>query len=182
MVTSYDLLTFRIDKQFFAIAVEPIVQIVSMATITPIPQASRIAKGIINLHGEVVPVVDLRRHLGKPESHYQVHTPIIVIKISGHIVGLIVDEVNDVINLQATLINHPSDILPEELREVVLLSGVVYTPEGVVLILDPEQLFQTDQVQELAKASEFILERVHSGTSGLASSLNKNVSEPIKEA
>jgi purine-binding chemotaxis protein CheW len=163
MVTFYNLLTFHIDDQLFAIDVEPVEQIVSMVTITPIPQASSIAEGIINVHGEAVPVVDLCRHLGKPGRQLQYHTPIILMKIKEHTVGLIVDSVNDVVSLQAMYIVHPSDILPEELRDASILNGVAYTPAGVVLMLDPDQLFQPDQFQTLARASEYLLELVNSG-------------------
>ena len=163
MVTSHNLLTFHIDEQLYALAVEPIVQIVSMVTITPIPQASSVAEGIINVQGKAVPVVDLCRHLGKPRCQYRIHTPIILMKIKEHLVGLIVDSVSDVVSLQATSIIHTRDILPEELRDASLLNGVAYTLEEVALILDPDQLFQPGQVQVLAKASEFLIELINSG-------------------
>lgn len=156
MAKTYNLLTFHIDEQHYALPVECVVQIVSMATITPIPQASSIAEGIINVHGEAVPVVNLRSHLSKPRCRYEFHTPIMLIKIKQHMVGLIVDVVNDVINLQATEVVHPIAILPDELRDVSLLNGVANTLEGVVLILDPEQLFNPDQVQGLVMASTYL--------------------------
>lgn len=163
MVAFFNLLTFYIGEQLYALAVEPVVQIVSMVTITPIPQASAIAKGIINVHGEAVPVVDLCRHLGKSDSHFYYHTPIILINIKEHLVGLIVDSVSDMLSVPATSIVHPSDILPEGLCTAPLLIGLVYTPEGAVLMLNPDQLFQPDQVRMLAKASEFLVEGVPSG-------------------
>ena len=157
-----NLLTFHVDEQLYALPVECVVQIVSMVTITPIPQASSIAEGIINVHGEAVPVVNLRDHLSKPRCRYEFHTPIVLIQMKAHLVGLIVDRVNDVVGLQATDIVHPTDMLPDELHNIPILNGVAYTPEGVVLILDPEQLFNPDQIQALAMASIYLNEKITS--------------------
>jgi purine-binding chemotaxis protein CheW len=163
MITLSNLLIFQIDEQRYAIAVDPVVQIVPMATIISISQASSIAEGVINVHGKVVPVVDLRRHLGKSRRPLHFHTPIILINIKEHLVGLIVDDVDNVVSLQASQIVHPDEILPEDLYDSTLLIGVAYTPEGVVLVLDPDQFFHPGQLQVLAEAAEFLLEQVKSG-------------------
>lgn len=163
MANLHNLLTFHVDAQLYALPVECVVQIVSMVTITPIPQASSIAEGIINVHGEVVPVVNLRSHLSKPRRQYDFYTPIILIKIEEHTIGLIVDVVNNVISQLATDIVHPTEMLPDELRNISLLNGVAYTPEGVMLILDPEELFKPEQIQALCMASIYLHEMISGG-------------------
>ena len=163
MVTSLNLLTFYVDERMHAFAVEHIENIISMVTIKPISQASSITEGIINVHGEAVPVVDLSRFLGKPKFHYNFHTPIILINIKGHLVGLIVESVNDVISVPSTSIIHPKDILPEDLQDAALIDSVAYTASTFVLILNPNHLFHPDQIQVLSEASGYLIELVNSG-------------------
>ena len=62
------LVTFRLDSQTYALPIEPLVQIIEMVTITPIPQINSSVEGMINLRGTAVPVVNLGRHFGLPDT------------------------------------------------------------------------------------------------------------------
>lgn len=151
-----NLLTFLIDQQTYALAIEPIWKIVSMVTITPVPQASSLAEGVINVEGEAVPVVDLRTHLGLPRREYLDYTPIILMEFQQRLVGLVVDEVKDVLGFKASEMSRPEDILPAELHNAALLVGVIYQSTKPVLVLDAEQIFQLDQVEALMKVVEYL--------------------------
>ena len=181
-VAIHNLLTFHVDSQLYAIPIEPVAQVVSMVTITPIPQASNLTEGVINVHGEVVPVVDLHRHLGKQKIPYHFHTPIILTKIQECLLGLIVEDVSDVISLPAEQITHPGDILPKELHNETVLSGVTYLPQGAVLILDPDQLFHTDQLQVLALASEYLVKDTNTGNEKTGASKSRSRRPRSKKA
>jgi purine-binding chemotaxis protein CheW len=157
------LVAFRLDQQTYALHIEPIVQIIEMVTIMPIPQISNRVEGVINVRGAPVPVVNLRRYLGLPEAALQLHTPIILAQVSKLMVGLIVDEVLDVLNLPGGQIAHPAEILPEGLGEAPILQGLAHTPDGMVLLLNLEHLFLPHQAQALAQAVETLPEAVVRG-------------------
>lgn len=154
-VDQRNLVAFRLEQQTYALPIEPVAQIIEMVTITPIPQVNRSSmEGVINVRGATVPVVNLGRHLGLPEAPLQLHTPLILIQTDGRMVGLIVDEVIDVLNLPADQIARPADFLPEGLGGAPILQGLAHTPDGMVLLLDPDHLFLPSQVQALVQAME----------------------------
>jgi len=146
------LVTFRLAEQTYALPIEPVVRIIEMVTIMPIPQVDDIVEGIINVHGKAVPVLNLRRHFGLPEAPLQLHTPIILVLFGGQMLGLIVDEVMDVLSLSSEQISRVSDILPEGLSEVPILQGLAHIQNEMVLLLNVEHLLSPGHVQALARA------------------------------
>jgi purine-binding chemotaxis protein CheW len=149
-----NLVTFRLDRQTYALPIEPIVQIIEMVTITPIPQVNHSVEGVINVRGASIPVVNLRRHLGLPEAKlheskppYGLHTPIILVQVGERTVGLIVDQVAEVLDVSASQITCPADLLPEGLSDAPLLQGLMQAPGGAVLLLDLAALFGPGQAK-----------------------------------
>ncbi len=149
-----NLVVFQLEQQTYALPIESVVQIIEMVTITPIPQVNRLMEGVINVRGVAVPVVNLRCHLGLPEAPLQLHTPIILIQVSGRMIGLIIDEGIDVLSLPADRIARPADFLPQGLSVAPILQGVAHARNGMALLLDPEHLFLPDQVEALIQAVE----------------------------
>jgi len=145
--TVHHLVTFRLDRQTYALPIEPIVQIIEMVAITPIPQVNPAVEGVINVRGTAVPVVNLRCHLGLPEAKLQLHTPIILVQTGERMVGLIVDQVADVLNISADQITRPKDMLPDGLSDAPLLQGLMHTSQGAVLLLDLERLWASKPAQ-----------------------------------
>ena len=150
-----NLVAFQLDRQTYALPIEPIVQIIEMVAITPIPQVNPAVEGVINVRGTAVPVINLRCQLGLPEAKLQLHTPIILVRTGERMVGLIVDQVADVLNISADQITRPQDMLPDELSDVPLLQGLTHTSQGALLLLDLEHLLASNQAQ-LAQALEAI--------------------------
>ncbi len=93
------LLTFRLGKQIFALPITHIQQIIEMVSITPIPDLNEYVEGVINFHGAVVPVVDLNQFLEQTKTTRGLHTPIVIASLYDRLLGIIVDEVIDVVNL-----------------------------------------------------------------------------------
>lgn len=179
-----NLMAFRLDQQTYALPIEPIVQIIEMVTITPIPQVSNTVKGVISVRGAPVPVVNLRRYFGLPEAALQLHTPIVLVQVDELMVGLIVDEVLDVLSLPGSQITHPADILPEGLGKAPVLQGLAHTPDGTVLLLDLGHLFLPDQAQTLAQAAGTLPETivpVPSTDKGKKTSRETHLDEPDLE-
>jgi purine-binding chemotaxis protein CheW len=143
---------FRLHQQIYALPIEAIVQVISMVTITPIPRSHPVIMGIINLRGAAVPVISLHRFLGLPEPRLQVHTPLILIRFGAQVIGVIADEVLDVIQFGLEQIIHPQEILPEGLKDIPNLHGIVYFQQRVVLLIELEQLFISERGRGLAEA------------------------------
>ena len=148
-----NLVAFQLDRQTYALPIEPIVQIIEMVAITPIPQVNPAVEGVIDVRGTAVPVVNLRCQLGLPEAKLQLHTPIILVQTGERMVGLIVDQVADVLNIGADQITRPKDMLPDGLSDAPLVQGLTYTAQGALLLLDLEHLLASNQAQ-LAQALE----------------------------
>ncbi len=138
------LVTFKLDHQTFALPIEPIERIVEMVAVTPIPQAHRSILGVINVRGTVVPVVHLGRHLGLPETDVRLDTHVILVGVGGRSIGLVVDQVMDVLNLTSSQIIAPADILPDGLGDAPLLRGLVQTQAGTLMLLNLDYLFRPD--------------------------------------
>jgi purine-binding chemotaxis protein CheW len=151
-----NLVAFRLEKQTYALPIEPIVQIVEMVAITPIPQLDAVIEGVINVHGEAVAVVKLRRHFGLSDTPLQLNTPILLTRIGEQTIGLIVDEVTDVFNLPTDQVVQLGEILPKELGNAPIFRGLTYVADDAVLMLDPDQLFRPDQLEILAKAASLL--------------------------
>jgi len=133
-------------------------QIISMIAITPIPQVSDVVEGIINVHGKIVPVVNLGHHLGLQKTPLQLYTPILLVKIGEGTVGLIVDKVTDVLSFSGEQITRPADILPEGLGQAPVLQGLTYNEKNMVSLLDLDHLFRPGQMQALTQAIEALSE------------------------
>jgi purine-binding chemotaxis protein CheW len=155
-----NMVAFRLGQQAYALPIEPIIQIIDMVAITPIPQLSEVVEGVINVHGEVVAVVKLRRHFDLEDAPLQLNTPILLTRISGQTIGLIVDEVTNVLNLPADRIVQLGEILPEELGDAPIFRGLTYVADDATLMLDPDQLFRPDQLEVLAQAVEMLQEAI----------------------
>lgn len=149
-----NLVVFRLARQSYALPVERVTQIISMVAITPIPQVSDVVEGIINVHGTIVPVVNLGHHLGLQKTALQLYTPILLAQMNEGMVGLIVDEVTNVFSFSDDQIARPVDILPEGLGQAPVLQGLTYNEENMVSLLDLDYLFLPEQMQALTQAME----------------------------
>lgn len=93
------VLTFRTNEQVYGLPVTAVSQLIEMVAITPVPEAPPTIQGVINVHGEIVPVMDLRLRLGLPFKPYHLRTPIILMQANGRSLALVVDEVKTVIDI-----------------------------------------------------------------------------------
>lgn len=126
-------LTFIIEKQLFAIPIYDVVQIVGMQKITDMPDSPNYVKGIINIRGSIIPVIDFRLRLGKQEKEYNERTCIIVTNIDIQEIGLVVDEVDSVINIEDEYISKPPQM---NVTSNSCITGIAKLANKVILILD----------------------------------------------
>jgi purine-binding chemotaxis protein CheW len=140
-------LTFWADNQLFGIPIADVVQIVGVQTITKIPEFPDYAKGIINLRGSIIPVIDVRLRLHKEEIPYDERTCIIVTNIQESLIGLIVDSVNEVANIEDENISQPPKITKDTTN--AYLTGITKLQDKVVLLLNSEKILKNEEVLEI---------------------------------
>lgn len=147
-------LAFYVGPEEFAIPVLSVREIMGLQDITAVPQAPACVRGIINLRGKVIPVVDLRLKLGIPAAEYTSRTCIVVVSVAGETgdvqIGAIVDSVSEVANIPADEIENAPAF--GEAVTVSYLIGIAKTKAGVKLLLDVEQVLSAS---ELANVSQY---------------------------
>ena len=104
-------LTFYIENQLYAIPSSQVMEIIRMQPITFMPNMPSFVKGIINLRGKIVPLIDLNMKFGKPGSEYNDRTSIVVVEAEDINVGLIVEAVNDVTDIAENLFPRGTSIV-----------------------------------------------------------------------
>ena len=147
-------LTFWLDGQLYSLSILNVEQIVSMQPITEMPEYPAYAKGIINLRGNIIPLIDLRLRLGKKEAEYNDHTCVIINKVQGSMIGFIVDEVDAVVDITADIVSKPPRM---DDRSESYLIGVARLPdngkEKIVLCLDGTRVLKNDELDMLISAN-----------------------------
>jgi purine-binding chemotaxis protein CheW len=129
-------LTFRTDNLIFGVSTNYIIEIITNHVITAMPMMPNYVKGIINLRGQIVPIIDIRLRLGKPAIEYTNTTCVIVLNVDSVFIGIIVDAVEQVLDIDYSQISS----IPANNREE-LVSGMISMPDNkVVLLMDCETL------------------------------------------
>lgn len=138
-------LTFFTDNQLFGIPIADVVQIVGVQEITPVPDFPNYAKGIINLRGTIIPIIDVRLRLHKEEIGYTERTCTIVTNINGVSIGFIVDAVNEVTNIEKNSISQP----PKMGRDYVnnYITGIAKIGNKVVLLLNTQKMLSESELE-----------------------------------
>ena len=121
-----------------------------MVAVSPLPQAPPIALGVINLHGQIIPVFDIRRRLGFPARGYGLTTHLLVARTSRRTCALPVDEVWGVREVAAEAVVPPDAILPH----LGHVAGIVVLADGLLVIQDLEALLSLEEERRLAEVLE----------------------------
>lgn len=148
-------LTFKLGEEVFAINVSKVINILEMSHITRIPKTPEYMKGVINLRGTVLPVVDLRIKFGLPEKENTVDTSIIVISIDLNgepiLIGTLVDAVREVLELKNDEIS-PAPTIGTKYN-TGFIEGMWRTDEKFIMILDIDKVFSTEEVIDFKEQS-----------------------------
>jgi purine-binding chemotaxis protein CheW len=147
------LVAFRLAGETYGIPIMLVHEIIRPCEITRIPRSPEYVRGVVNLRGKIVPVIDLRRRLALPTAEETGSTRIVVVEIEQGIVGMIVDGVSQVIRLPAAQIEPPSDLVADVETELVL--GVGKLGDDLVILLDiPKTLHMDEHVRQFADVAQ----------------------------
>ncbi len=146
-------LTFTLKNEEYGIGILKIKEIIGMMPITSVPQTPEFVKGVINLRGKVIPVIDLRLKFGLEPMDYTERTCIIVVEISGEtsdiLVGIVVDTVSEVLNIMSKDIEDPPKFGSKLDTDYIL--GMAKTEGGVKILLDIDRVLRKDEIVLLGK-------------------------------
>lgn len=146
-------LVFEVAGQRFGLPVEQVVQIIEMVALTPLPKAPDIVAGVMSFHGQVIPVVDVRRRLNLSPKPYTLRTPIVICRIGKNTTGLVVDSVRGVVEFAVEKVSAPAQIFtPETMPPLPLLRGVARLDDGLLLILDLATFLSREEERLLDRA------------------------------
>jgi len=143
---------FKLSSEEYGIDIDLVREIIRRTDVTPVPHAAPSVKGVINLRGKIIPVIDLRARFGLPEVGPGSTDRIIVVEVDKHLVGIEVDAATEVLQLAADSIEAPPEVLTsEDLAEAVL--GVGKIGERLVILLKLEQILPLADVAGIGKGS-----------------------------
>ena len=138
-------LTFYTDnQQLFGILISEVVQIVGMQEITAVPEFPSYAKGVINLRGNIIPIIDVRLRLKKEEIEYNERTCIIVTNINDSYIGFIVDSVNEVTNIYNDNISNPPKMGTDYINTYI--TGIAKLNNNIVLLIDLKKILNEKEI------------------------------------
>lgn len=139
-------LIFKIEDESYAIDIQYVTEIIGIQEITKVPELPEYIKGIINLRGKIIPVMDVRIRFKRPQVEYNDRTCIIVIDVKNVSIGLIVDIVAEVINIEEENIVPPPQSASTENKYI---KGIAKVGDEVRLILDSKELLSEDKIASL---------------------------------
>lgn len=143
-------LTFSLGSEFYGIEIKYVTEIVGIQPITEVPELPEYIKGIINLRGKIIPVMDVRLRFKKGQMDYNDRTCIIVIDILDISIGMIVDAVSEVLSISEEEIVPPPDVNKNGKKYI---KGIGKSGSEVTLILDCEKLIDEEEAEALGKTS-----------------------------
>ncbi len=134
--------TFALGDEIYGISVLKVQSINEMMEITPVPKAKGFIKGVINLRGSVIPVVDMRRKFMLPEKEYDSFSVILIVEANERLMGMIVDSVSDVVDIPISHIQSNVDYTAKVDNRSI--EGIGRIGERLVVLLDVDHFLLTD--------------------------------------
>ena len=145
------LVIFRLQEEEYGAEITSVLEISRMLEITHLPQAPDFIKGVINLRGQVIPVVDLGWQFGhKSLAELPKTARIVVVEVEGETLGLLVDEVPEVLRVPETEIEPPPELFQSEVKRDYV-KGVAKLGERLVIVLDLEKVLLPRELEAATK-------------------------------
>lgn len=150
-------LIFNLDNQEYAIAIQHVVDIIHVQPVTRVPSCPEFVRGITNLRGKVIPIIDVRIRFGKQPQDYNDRTCIIVVELGDVSVGMIIDSVSEVRTIENEDISPPPSFSGN--FDTRFIDGIGKTDSGIKLILDCKTVLDdyaipTPEVPEILESPE----------------------------
>jgi len=140
-------LTFFLGEEQYGIAIDRIKEIIAIMKVTNVPKTPEYMRGVINLRGSIIPVVDTRLRFGMETKDEDMHTAIVIVEVDKVNVGFIVDRVEEVASIDSTALSEPPRFGNN--IDTDFICSMAQMEENVVMILDVLKLFEADELISL---------------------------------
>ncbi|MBF0558033.1 MAG: purine-binding chemotaxis protein CheW [Nitrospirae bacterium] len=150
-VEGQEYVTFYLNEEVYAFEALRVQEIIELTDITKVPHLPDYLKGVINLRGTIIPIVDLKQKFTMGSGEYKKHTCIIVTEFSGGVMGLIVDAVSDILNLDQESISATPSFGTKINTEFI--AGMGRVDDGLVLVLDVEKVLSPEEATVVANVA-----------------------------
>lgn len=140
-----ELISFRIGAQEFCVDIMAVREIRGWTPATPLPHAPAYVRGVINLRGAVLPIVDLAERLGLPPSEPTQRHVIIVAQVAKQVVGLLVDAVSDILTVGDEQLQPPPDVAAERVR--LFVRGLLAIEKRMVSLLSLDRVLPAPELE-----------------------------------
>jgi len=145
-------LTFVLCGEEYGIEILKVREIIGIMNITPVPQTPNYVKGVINLRGKVIPVVDLRLKFGFQEVEHTKETCIIVVEVKNKLTGILVDTVSEVLDVRGEELEASPDFGNGIDTEIFL--GMAKIKDKVKILLDIDKVLGTEEIHMIESLSD----------------------------
>jgi purine-binding chemotaxis protein CheW len=149
----YQLVTFQLGEEHYGIDIMDVKEIVRVQDIRPIPNAPSYVEGIINLRGEIIPIINLHKrfHIKKAVvgEDEELLSGFIIIDVEGMKLGVVIDKIARVVTIENEQIQAPPQMLSGIGAEYI--QGVIQNEEGYLIILDIRRLFNPKELQKISE-------------------------------
>lgn len=147
-------MTFLSGNEYFGLKIQYVSEIIPFQAVTEIPKTEDYIKGLINLRGKVIPVIDARLRFKQEPFEYNDRTCIIVINVKSTVVGLIIEKIAEVVEIKEENILPPPSIGRIDKSHHKYIYGIGKVGDTVKLLLDPDKLLNDDDLSSLEQAKE----------------------------
>lgn len=141
------LVGFNLGDEEFGVDILKVQEINRMVDITKVPQSPDFVEGVINLRGEIIPVIDLRKRFGLSKKDPDRHTRIIVAEVGENTIGFVVDAVSEVIRIKSSTVEPPPQIVKGQQADYI--QGVGKLDDRLLMLLDIEKVLTRSEISHI---------------------------------
>jgi purine-binding chemotaxis protein CheW len=141
------LVSFRIGGEEFGVDILKVQEINRMMEVTRVPNAPEYVDGVINLRGKVIPIIDLRRRFGMERKEHDKNTRIVVVELTGKVVGFVVDGVEEVLRIPRSVTEPPPSIVGGVRDEYITAVGKL--EDRLLILLDLDKVLTAGDVRRV---------------------------------
>jgi purine-binding chemotaxis protein CheW len=142
------LISFTVGGEEYGLDLLRVKEVIRIRQVTWLPKAPACVKGIINLRGEVIPIVDLRERFGLAQQESTALTRVIVVEVEGRPVGMVVDSASQVVRVPADQFDDPPQVMGRGTQDFITAVGKV--DDHLVIMIDVDRILSTEEMTQIA--------------------------------
>ena len=141
------LISFTVGAEEYGLELLRVKEVIRMRQITWLPKTPTCVKGIINLRGDVIPIVDLRERFGLAAQEQTAMTRVIVVEVARRLVGMVVDSASQVVRIPADQFEPPPTVMGEASKDFITAVGK--TGDKLIIMIDVDRILSTEEINQI---------------------------------